>query len=100
MWKYDFKDNDQFEEELFFTIHEKINEIKFVIECDDKCDKCNKDFRDNRCNDCDKCNCGLRIGQALEFYELLVTEIKKDEKKYVEEDNHISNSIDENLENI
>ena len=31
----------------------------------------------------------LRIGQALEFYKLLVTEIKKDEKKYVEEDNHI-----------
>ena len=100
LWKYDFKDNDQFEEEFFFTIHEKINEIKFVIECEDKCDKCNKDFRDNRCNDCDKCNCGLRIGQALEFYELLVTEIKKDEKKYLEEDNHISNSFDENLENI
>ena len=99
MWKYDFKDNEQFDEE-FCTIHEKINEIKFVIECEDKCDKCNNDFRDNRCNDCDKCNCGLRIGQALEFYELLVTVIKKHEKKYLEQDNHISYSFDEYLENI
>ncbi len=108
LWKYGSFDNDNFEEELMIFI-EKIDKIKFVMKCNDKCDKCKKEHWN--CVRCDECNCGLRIGQALEFYELIINEILEQdnngiiqiqnvEKKDGQEDNFISNSDDEDLGEI
>ena len=108
LWKYGSFDNDNFEEELMIFI-EKIDKIKFVMKCNDKCDKCKKEHWN--CVRCDECNCGLRIGQALEFYELIINEILEQdnngiiqiqnvEKKDGQEENFISNSDDEDLGEI
>jgi hypothetical protein len=114
LWKPEFMDNEDFGTELF-TIFENIKrEINFITKCgpDNNCDQCNKkreeEGLENPCQECDKCNAGLRIGQAMEFYELINDEIvdldkfseKKDANNKEErvETNEIVNKEDENEE--
>ena len=120
LWRTDLLENDNFETELF-NIFERLKKITLiVIECNEttnKCDKCDiskKQGIENPCPQCDNCKWGLRIGHALEFFELINEEIF-DEDKYKEnekEDNSDdfneneiveiktdSNKIEENGEN-
>jgi hypothetical protein len=112
LWRPEFMDNEDFGTELF-TIFESIKrEINFVTKCgpDNNCDQCNtkreEEGLENPCQECDKCNAGLRIGQAMEFYELINDEIvdldkfseKKDTKIKEErvETNEIVKEADQN----
>ena len=81
LWRTELQDNDSFATEIY-TIFEGIKrEINLVIKCNDDDNKCklceDKKFegQQNPCNECEKCNSGLRIGHALEFYELINDEI-------------------------
>jgi len=89
LWKPEFMDNEDFGTELY-TIFENIKkEINFVVKCGEEniCDECLKikegEDDENVCLRCDKCNVGLRIGQAMEFYELINDEIL-DLDKFIE----------------
>ena len=104
LWKPDVVDKENFDEELYL-IFEKINKIKFVIKCGDKCDDCNfkkniENWIEDPCNKCDKCNCGLRIGHALEFYELINEEVfnanKYDEREGINDDKNNDLEINTN----
>jgi len=123
LWRTELLENDNFETELF-NIFEKLKNIALiVIECNEtsnKCDKCNKSKKqgiENPCPQCDNCKWGLRIGHALEFFELINEEIfnadnyKEKEKEDNSEDfneneivtineiNTDSNKLKENGEN-
>ena len=45
---------------------------------------------ENPCKDCQNCKCGLRVGHALEFYELINEEVfnanKYDEREDINDD--------------
>ena len=91
LWRTDLLENDNFETELF-NIFERLNKIALiVIECNEttnKCDKCIKSKKqgiENPCSQCDNCKWGIRIGHALEFFELINEEIF-DANKYKEND--------------
>ena len=71
----DLLKEDIIDDEEFCVALCKFDEIKFIIKCDkDKniCEYCEiekyiKGYPDP-CLECNYCNCGIRIGQALEFY--------------------------------
>ena len=106
LWRSDLIENYNFETELF-NIFEKLKKItRIVIECnekDNKCDKCNKNKKEgikNPCQECDNCKWGLRIGHALEFFEIIneeVFNINKYEENEKDEINSEFNGSELNL---
>ena len=94
LWPTDLLENDNFETELF-NIFERLKKISpIVIKCnekDNKCDACNKSKKkgiENPCPECDNCKWGLRIGHALEFFELINEEVFNSYKYKEKEDNN------------
>ena len=72
---------DEISEEFENEIENIFNDIKLVLECNQVnhfCQECelNKKNKD-RCKNCSKCYGSLKVGHALEFYQLL-DEMKKD----------------------
>ena len=102
LWRTDLLENNNFETELF-NIFEKLKKIALiVIECNEttnKCDKCNKSKKqgvENPCPQCDNCKWGLRIGHALEFFELINEEIFDADKYKENEKEDNSEDFNEN----
>ena len=102
LWKADIPDNENFFTELY-TIFDGMKNISRVdIECneeDNKCEDCSQmrlEGNQNPCKDCNDCKFGLRIGHALEFYELINEEVFN-VNKYNEKGD---NSDDEELINM
>jgi hypothetical protein len=95
LWREKLPDNDNFATELY-TIFDGIKrEINLVVKCnmeDNKCELCQNKItegQENPCQDCEKCKSGLRIGHALEVYELINEEVfdpNKFKKKETVED--------------
>ena len=85
LWRSDIIDREAMGEELY-NIFEKIRkEINFITKCEENtCDVCIKiknEYKiEDPCFQCDKCNAGLRIGHALELYELINDEVLDLEK--------------------
>ena len=77
LWKTDLSNDDNFKSELsniFEGIKKVANIIVLCNENDNKCDNCwnfKTQGNENPCKECENCKCGLRIGHALEFYELI-----------------------------
>ena len=101
LWRVDIADDDNFDTELFTIFEGMRRVVKIVIECnqeDNKCDDClEKKLQgiQNPCKDCDKCKCGLRIGHALEFYELINEEVFNANKYNENEGGDISDDEDD-----
>ena len=96
LWRADLPDNENFSNELY-DIFAGINEVSKVdIECneeDNKCENCSemrKQGIQNPCRDCNNCNYGLRVGHALEFFELINED--KNEKEDNSENEEIINT--------
>ena len=96
LWRTDLFNYDRFEIELF-NIFEGIKKVANIIvlcnQNDNKCDDCSnlkKQGIENPCKDCKNCKCGLRVGHALEFYELINEETfnanKYDEREDINDD--------------
>ena len=104
LWRANLPENDDFFNELY-TIFEGIKSVaKVDIECneeDNKCENCSRmrlEGTQNPCKECNNCKYGLRIGHALEFYELINEEVFN-ANKYNEKDKG-DNSDDEELINM
>ena len=97
--RIDLLKEDIIDDEEFYMALCKFDEIKFIIKCDkDKniCEYCEiekyiKGYPDP-CLECNYCNCGIRIGQALEFYELITNEILESENYSVKNDKNLNES--------
>ena len=96
LWRADLPNNENFINELY-TIFDGIKKVaNIIIQCnqeDNKCDSCMEALNsgiENPCKDCNNCKWGLRIGHALEFYELINEEAfnpnKFDERDSDDED--------------
>ena len=112
LWKNEFQDDDNFQTEIYIIFEGMKSNINLTVQCnnvDNYCKNCQENKID--CKDCDKCNCGLRIGHALEFYEIIKEEpfenkfeeyIKekknKDKKKEEEKNGEEKKEEDEEME--
>ena len=104
LWRAELTDNDNFNNEIY-GIFEGIKEVTtVVIECNEetnKCETCSEMIMqgiENPCKICNNCKWGLRIGHALEFYELINEEVFN-ENKYNDKERE-DNSDDEDREGI
>ncbi len=95
LWRTELQDNEAFPTEIYMIFDGIKREMNYVIKCnqeDNKCILCEEKLlggEENPCQECEKCNSGLRIGHALEFYELINEEIfdlNKFKKKETMED--------------
>ena len=102
LWRTELQDNEDFQTEIY-TIFEGIKkEIKLVIKCDqeyNKCLLCQEKILIGEQNPSEACNSGLRIGYALEFYELINEEIFDPNKFKKKETLEIEDLSDDEKEN-
>jgi len=77
LWRTDLSNDDNFESELSNIFEGIKNVTNIIVLCnqnDNKCDNCcnlKSLGNENPCKECQNCRCGLRVGHALEFYELI-----------------------------
>ena len=116
LWDIQFQNNDYFQKALYDIFSGIEKEMNLFVECnenDNICEICEikkKNGENNPCIQCIKCNCGLRVGHALSFYELISEEsaelnkmqmtmdIKESFNKTIteiKEENLIENNIDD-----
>lgn len=99
LWRTELQEDENFETEIYMLFDGIKRETNIIIECnesDNKCDNCKQ--KGIICKECERCNCGLRIGHAFEFYEL----IKEEELGIINNEDNIDekiNNINENHNN-
>ena len=80
LWDIQFQNNDNFQKALYDIFSGIEKEMNLFVECnenDNICEICEikkKNGENNPCIHCIRCNCGLRVGHALSFYELISEE--------------------------
>ena len=113
LWKSEFMNDDRFETEIYLIFEEIKKETKFILKCGAEfiCDNCNKMKAENGLEDpcpmCNNCYGGLRVGQAMEFYELINDEVldldrynRRNEINVQNNEINTDENINNNAENI
>lgn len=102
LWRTELINDGNFQEDLYNIFENLKKEINLVLECnriDNICEDCNLNGGKKICKECNKCNCGLRIGHAFEFYELMEEEPFDLDKFKKNENNEISHINEKEFKN-